>query len=160
MTGLADRMDLAELSEVYLASLDEGVFDEEWARSLFTEDAELVFPVGADHGIPGAVALTRKAMERWEGTQHHGSGCRVELDGDRATVRWSLIATHLHFGSPRPPAATRHFQLGGRFEALAVRTGLGWRFSRLHLRITWSTGVAAAEVESVDAVALTAPGGP
>ncbi|MHC3458702.1 nuclear transport factor 2 family protein [Streptomyces flavovirens] len=151
---LTDRAELGDLAERYLASLDTGTFDDAWARSLFTEDVELVFPVGSHQGRAGAAAFTRQIMERWDGTHHHGSSALVELDGDRATVAWSLIASHLHFGSPRPPAASHHFQLGGRFDTSVRRTPHGWRFARMRLRITWSTGAAAAAVTSVDAETL------
>nr|WSY51618.1 nuclear transport factor 2 family protein [Streptomyces sp. NBC_00886] len=147
---LADRTVLGDLAERYLTSLDEGTFDDEWARSFFTEDIELTFPVGSHQGRAGAAAFTREIMERWDGTHHHGSPALVEIDADRATVAWSLIASHLHFDSPRPPAASRFFQLGGRFDTSARRTPAGWRFARMRLRITWSTGAASAAVTSVD----------
>ncbi|MER7488622.1 nuclear transport factor 2 family protein [Streptomyces sp. NPDC126497] len=147
---LADRAALGDLAERYLASLDEGTFDDAWARSFFTEDVELTFPVGSHRGRAGVAAFTREIMERWDGTHHHGSPPLVELDGDRATVAWSLIASHLHFDSPRPPAASRYFQLGGRFDTSVRRTPAGWRFARMRLRITWSTGPASAAVTSVD----------
>lgn len=143
---LTDRAVLGDLAERYLASLDEGTFGDEWARSFFTEDVELTFPVGGHQGRAGAAAFTRKIMERWDGTHHHGSPALVELDGDRASVAWSLIASHLHFDSPRPPAASHYFQLGGRFDTSVRRTPAGWRFARMRLRITWSTGRAPAAV--------------
>jgi hypothetical protein len=147
---LADRTDLGDLAERYLASLDAGTFDDEWASSFFTQDVELTFPVGSHQGRAGAAAFTRKIMERWDGTHHHGSPALVEPDGDRATVAWSLIASHLHFDSPRPPAASRYFQLGGRFDTFVRRTPAGWRFARMRLRITWSTGPASTTVTSLD----------
>ncbi|MCT4356200.1 nuclear transport factor 2 family protein [Streptomyces sp. Je 1-79] len=154
LADLADRAALGDLAEGYLASLDEGTFDEEWARSFFTEDVELVYPVGSHRGIAGVPGFTRQIMDRWESTHHQGSPSLVVLDGDRATVSWSLIASHLHFDSPRPPAASRYFQLGGRFDASARRTPLGWRFTRMRLRIIWSTGQVPAEVTSVAAETL------
>lgn len=106
---LADRTVLGDFAERYLASLDEGTFDDEWASSFFTEDIELTFPVGSHQGRVGAAAFTREIMERWDGTHHHGSPALVEIDADRATVAWSLIASHLHFDSPgrrRPRASS------------------------------------------------------
>ncbi|MFC7310780.1 nuclear transport factor 2 family protein [Streptomyces monticola] len=149
------RAALSELVERYLASLDTGNFDDTWARSFFTEDIELTFPVGSHQGIAGLAGFTRAIMGRWESTHHHGSGCLVVPDGeDRAGVRWSLIASHMHFGSPRPPAVSRCFQLGGRFDGTARNTPQGWRFERLRLRITWSSGAPPTEVSSVDDATL------
>ncbi|CAO0835082.1 hypothetical protein SMICM17S_10633 [Streptomyces microflavus] len=74
-----------------------------WAASLFTEDVELLFPVGSHQGLTGADGFLREIMERWDRTHHHGSLASVEPDGDLAAVSWSLIASHVHFGSPLPP---------------------------------------------------------
>lgn len=157
---LADLHALGRLVEGYLASLDRDVFDEDWARSFFTEDVALTFPVGAHDGRAGVEDFTRAIMDRWESTHHHGSTPLIDLDGDRASVTWSLIASHIHFGSPQPPAASRCFQLGGRFDASVRRTSEGWRFERLRLRITWTAGSAHTEVTSVDAATLNTGDGP
>ncbi|MFD1659491.1 ester cyclase [Streptomyces caeni] len=151
---LSDRASLSELVDRYMVTLDEGPFDDDWAKSLFTEDISLVFPVGSHQGIAGAADFTQKIMNRWERTHHHGSGTVIELDGDRASISWSLIASHVHFGSPRPPAPTSYFQLGGRFDGVAQRTPRGWRIKSLKLRIVWSTGAVPSGVTSVDATTV------
>ncbi|WP_324788393.1 nuclear transport factor 2 family protein [Streptomyces sp. H51] len=155
---LADLAALQHLIERYLASLDEGVFDESWARSLFTEDIEMTFPVGSHQGITGVTGFIGEIMARWGRTHHHGSGGSVELDGDRAAVSWSLIASHVHYGSPLPPEATEYFQLGGRFTGTARRTPDGWRFDRLGLRIVWTTGTVPKDVTRVDTQTLDTRG--
>ncbi|MFD3567674.1 nuclear transport factor 2 family protein [Streptomyces sp. NPDC058671] len=177
---LSDVAALNNLIDRYLASLDEGLadtpsgsdaapgagsgtdsgsgsgsgFDEMWAASLFTEDVELVFPVGSHQGLAGADGFLRQIMERWSRTHHHGSLASVEPDGDRAAVSWSLIASHVHFGSPVPPQPSAYFQIGGRFTGVARRTADGWRFARLRLRIVWSTGSPPGGVTEVDARTL------
>ncbi|MFF0054818.1 nuclear transport factor 2 family protein [Streptomyces microflavus] len=131
-------------------------FDAVWAASLFTEDVELLFPVGSHQGLTGADGFLREIMERWGRTHHHGSLASVEPDGDLAAVSWSLIASHVHFGSPLPPQPSAYFQIGGRFTGVARRTPDGWRFARLRLRIVWSTGSPPGGVTEVDARTLEA----
>ncbi|WP_432065863.1 nuclear transport factor 2 family protein [Streptomyces sp. C10-9-1] len=174
---LADIAALNNLIDRYLTSLDEGLappgtdprpgsgeggpvrsgFDEEWAASLFTEDVELLFPVGSHRGLAGADRFLREIMERWSRTHHHGSLAFVEPDGDRAEIGWSLLASHVHFGSPLPPQPSAYFQIGGRFTGTARRTAAGWRFARLRLRIVWSTGTPPGGVTEVDARSLEHP---
>ncbi|XMN07527.1 nuclear transport factor 2 family protein [Streptomyces griseobrunneus] len=175
---LSDIAALNHLIDRYLAGLDEGLassaststsgsgsglgsgpgsgFDAVWAASLFTEDVELLFPVGSHQGLTGADGFLREIMERWGRTHHHGSLASVEPDGDRAAVSWSLIASHVHFGSPLPPQPSAYFQIGGRFTGVARRTPDGWRFARLQLRIVWSTGSPPGGVTEVDARTLDA----
>jgi hypothetical protein len=154
----SDTLALGRLVHRYLASLDEGTFDWAWASSLFTEDVELTFPVGSHQGISGVPGFTREIMARWGRTHHHGSDTSVDLDGDRAALSWSLIASHIHFGSPLPPDPSRYFQLGGRFAASARRTPDGWRIERLQLRIVWSTGAVPKGVTQVDTQTLDTRG--
>ncbi|MEU6895139.1 nuclear transport factor 2 family protein [Streptomyces sp. NPDC046557] len=158
VTRLSDLAALSKLSERYLATLDEGTFDAVWAESLFTEDVELTFPVGSHRGVAGVPKFTSQIMERWGRTHHHGSDVSVELDADRAAISWSLIASHVHFGSPLPPDASRYFQLGGRFTASARRTPDGWRIDRLRLRIVWTTGAVPQGVTEVDTKTLDTRG--
>ena len=159
--GLARLTDLAEIQQLvghYLACLDEGVFDEARAESLFTGDIEMTFPVGSHRGISGVGAFTEAIMERWARTHHHGSDTSVSLDGDRAGLGWSLIASRIHHGSPLPPAPTEYFQLGGRFTGAVRRTPDGRRFERLRLRIVWTTGTVPAGVSRINATTLDTRG--
>lgn len=145
---LSDRLAVTELVDRYLHSLDADQFDDEWARSMFTPDVVLTYPVGSHQGIDGVAEFTAQIMRRWAGTHHLGGNCLVDLDGDRAAVTWNLIAYHIHPGSPPPPASGHHFRLGGKFDGDVVRTPHGWRFQRLRLRITWTAGSAVTGIVS------------
>ena len=155
---LSDRASLGELIDRYLLTLDEGVFDEKWAESLFTEDVELTFPVGAHRGISGVTGFTREIMYRWAQTHHHGSHYVIEQGGDRVEIAWSIIASHVHPGSPPPPGSVSYFQLGGRFDGVARRTPQGWRFERLGLRITWTTGPVPGDIPPIAPDTYDVPG--
>ena len=137
---LSDRADLTDLADRYLRALDERAFDEVQAYSVFTDDVELNFPPGDHSGIVGVAEFNRGFMGHWDRTHHNVSSYFIELDGDRATIAWNIIAVHVHPGSPPPPTHAEHFYLGGRFEGAARRTKRGWRLRRLALRVTWTAG--------------------
>lgn len=148
---LVDQADLRDLVDRYLRSLDVRGFDEVWATAHFTDDVVLSFPVGSHRGIAGVVEFTDTIMRRWPTTLHHGTNCTAAVNGDHARVTWNLLASHVHPGSPPPPAPSEVFHLGGVFTAVAVRTAEGWRFRQLNLRIVWTAGQAATGIPPVSA---------
>lgn len=137
---LSDRAALTELADRYLRALDEGNFDQQRARLVFSEDVTLDFPPGDHHGLAGVADFTSSFMGHWARTHHNVSHYHIELDDDQATIAWNIVAVHVHRGSPPPPASAAHFYLGGRFEGAAVRTEHGWRLRRLALRVVWTAG--------------------
>ncbi len=143
---LADRAVLSDLISRYFLALDEGTFDDTRARAVFTPDAALSFPPGDHRGLDGLVGFTADFMAHWVRTHHHCSNLAIDVNGGRAALRWDVIATHVHHGSPPPPAQGHHFQLGGRFDAAAVRTGSGWRIEKLALRVLWTTGTGIPSI--------------
>lgn len=141
---LADRLEVRDLVDRYLADLDEAEFDDAWARSVFTEDGRFEFAMGGHDGVPGMAEYTAAMMGKWRRTQHVASGHIVDVDGDLARVRGNLIATHLHAGDAEP------FQVGDRFEGEAVRTEGGWRFARLAFEVLWTRGTPPGRVDIHD----------
>ncbi|MCC3771625.1 nuclear transport factor 2 family protein [Streptomyces sp. UNOC14_S4] len=144
---LVDRAEITGLVDRYLLSLDtlpggDG-FDDEWARSFFTEDVEISSPVGEHRGIEGLAESERATMAKFERTQHIGTNYLIGLDGDRATVRWNALMTHVHLASTQAARGAEpggHFDVGGTFTGEAVRTADGWRFRRLDIRAVWTNG--------------------
>jgi SnoaL-like protein len=143
---LSDRAAIAELIDRYLLVLDDGAFDDIAAHAVFTDDVALEFPPGNHYGVAGVARFTRGFMGHWARTHHHASNYLIDLDGDRAAVTWNVLATHVHPDSPPPPASGNHFQLGGRFEGVAVRQGSKWRLQRLALRVIWTSGVGVPSI--------------
>lgn len=143
LSKLIDRMEIVELADRFMVSLDERNFDDEWVRRFHTSDFTMESPVGDVVGLDGLAESTRVAMERYERTQHLASNHIVDLDGDRAVVRWNALMVHVHLTST---AAARgedpgvHFDVGGRFDAEAVRTADGWRFRRMDVLPVWFNG--------------------
>ncbi|MFE5872901.1 nuclear transport factor 2 family protein [Streptomyces roseifaciens] len=146
LRALTDRAAVERLVTRYLRSLDEGPFDTAWARTFFTDDAWSETPVGVYEGIDAQLSSTGGAMALFERTVHFGTDVDVELDGDRAALRWNQLSTHVlkEDGGPEEDGGAqgeRLFVSGGHCEAEAVRSADGsWRFRRLALRIAWTQG--------------------
>jgi hypothetical protein len=146
---LVDRAEIDDLIDRFSRDLDDRTrerqpFDVAWVRAYFTDDATVDYPVGTARGADNISALIDgKGMAPFQRTQHVTANHLVELDGDRAAVRFNLIATHVHAEDVRlrrgdPPGA--HFTVGDYYEGDLVRTPAGWRFSRQSLTVTWTEG--------------------
>jgi hypothetical protein len=150
-----DRAEITDLVNRYVITLDthdELGCDDEWYRTIFTEDVKLEFPIGGYDGVPGLAGFQTAARAKWDRTHHVGTNCVVNLDGDHATVRAQVLGTHVHLrdqGTEPLP----HFTVGGYYDAEAVRTTGGWRFRRLALHVVWTTGPGLApQPSTVDLV--------
>lgn len=137
LQALTDRAEITDLIDRLFRALDERGLDRAWGRSIFTDDVHVTFPIGEHQGLDEVVAAVAEGMDRFGPTQHSGSNYLIDLDGDRATVRWNAIQTHL------PPGATpfdEPFVSGGYYDGEAVRTADGWRFRRQAYHLVWLTG--------------------
>lgn len=135
---LTDRAAISELIDRYVVLLDtqdENGFDESWPRTLFTEDVRLHFPIGTHEGIPGVAEFHHAAKQKFDRTLHLSANHVIRLDGDRAHVRFHLIATHVHHDGGAPL-----FDIGGHYTGEAVRTTAGWRFREWGFHLTWASG--------------------
>ncbi|MFF8379988.1 nuclear transport factor 2 family protein [Streptomyces sp. NPDC015661] len=141
--GAAAVAEIGGLLDRYLISLDHDKLDEEWARSLFTRDSCVEFPISRHEGIDGLAAYHRAALAAFERTQHLNSPAVVVLHGaDRASLRANLISTHVHLpaADPSDEAARVPFATGTSVDGEVRRTPDGWRLTRLSFRLIWATG--------------------
>ncbi|GAA2608948.1 nuclear transport factor 2 family protein [Actinomadura fulvescens] len=141
--AFVDRVEIIELVDRYMLSLDEAVIDEEWAARFHTADIATWTPVGNTDRLDGIADATRVALERFQRTQHFAANHIVDLDGDRASVRWNALMIHLHLDetqASRGEPLGGHFDVGGIFQAEVVRTRQGWKFRRLDVRPVWLSG--------------------
>jgi predicted nucleic acid-binding protein len=140
---LLERARVVALVDHYVTTLDEPTsFDDDWARSLFTEDVRLEHAIAVLHGIEEVAAAHRVVMGRWERTLHFSTNHRVGLDGEHAHLTARLMAIHVHPGACPPDALIA----ANILEADAVQTRNGWRFERFAPRTIWRTGQSPAEV--------------
>ncbi|MER7987658.1 nuclear transport factor 2 family protein [Streptomyces noursei] len=133
---LTDRADLTDLLDRHLRSLDEGVFDEEWGRAFYTEDATAEMPIGTVRGRDAVVRRIREGMALFDRTMHLGGNPVIEIDGDRATVRGAQLSTHV-----LADGSGALFLSGGHADSTLVRTPDGWRIATSALRIAWTQGI-------------------
>lgn len=149
--GLVDRTEISDLIDRFARDLDdytlEGrAFDVDWVRSYFTEDASVDYPPGSAKGAEDIAALIDgKGMAPFQRTHHVTTNHLLDFapDGDRASVRFNLIATHVYADEARErlghePGA--RFTVGDYYEGEVVRTGEGWRFTRQTLHVVWIDG--------------------
>ena len=133
---LTNRVDVARLCDSYVMHLDRDRDSDEWLTEVFTADAHLTFPFGEYRGLSGLAEFQQMARANVERTQHISSNYDIQLAGDTASVRVHLTAVHV-LGRSDPGT---HFSIGGHYQATAVRTADGWRFSRLIFNLVWNAG--------------------
>jgi hypothetical protein len=150
---LVDRAAVSDLINRFNRDLDDytlegGSFDVDWVRSYFTESATVDYPVGQAAGAEEiAELIDSRGMAPFQRTHHVTANHLVDLVGDRAAVRCNLIATHVFAEDVRErlgEQAGAHFTVGDYYEAEAVRTETGWRFSHQTLHVTWTDGTPPA----------------
>ncbi|CAL9339737.1 hypothetical protein GCM10010266_65110 [Streptomyces griseomycini] len=135
LQALTDRAEITDLMDRYLRSLDDGVFDEEWARAFHTEDVTAEMPIGTVHGRDALLAHVRGGMALFDRTVHLGTNAIIEIDGARATVRGAQLSTHV-----LADGSGSVFISAGHTDAELVRTADGWRISASTLRVVWTQG--------------------
>ncbi|MEU2375717.1 MULTISPECIES: nuclear transport factor 2 family protein [Streptomyces] len=135
LRALTDRAEITDLLDRYLRSLDDGVFDEEWARAFHTEDVTAEMPIGTVHGRAALLARVRRGMALFDRTVHLGTNAVIEVDGDRATARGAQLSTHV-----LADGSGGVFVSAGHAENELVRTADGWRISAAALRVVWTRG--------------------
>lgn len=133
--ALIDRAEITDLMDRYLRSLDEGVFDEEWARAFHTEDVAAQMPIGTVHGRDALLDRVRRGMALFDRTVHLGTNAVIEIDGARATVRGAQLSTHV-----LADGSGSVFVSAGHTDTELVRTADGWRISASTLRVVWTQG--------------------
>ena len=140
---LIERQRVVALVDHYVTTLDEpSSFDEDWARSLFTEDVRLEHEIAVLQGIEEVAGAHRMVMDRWARTFHFTSNHRITFDGEHAHLAARLMAIHVHPGEHPPDPLIAATVL----DADAVQTSNGWRFERFTPRTVWRAGQPAAPI--------------
>lgn len=133
---LGDRAEISQLCDRYVMHLDRDRHDDSWLTAVFTDDAWLTFPFGEYRGLAGLAEFQDMARTNVARTHHMSANHHIEVDGDTARVRVHLVAVHV----PGADEPGRHFDIGGHYEATAVRTPAGWRLRRLVFDLVWADG--------------------
>jgi 3-phenylpropionate/cinnamic acid dioxygenase small subunit len=133
----SDHTEIAQLLYRYGRAIDTRDFDE--LRELFTPDAEICYAVerGSAQRLPEMVEWLRRALTQFKATQHAMASPIVELDGDRAHARTSLVAAHVQ---ERLDGTHVYTVLHGTYRDELVRTPRGWRIAARRLDPVWTAG--------------------
>jgi ketosteroid isomerase-like protein len=131
---LLDRQALADLVIRYAAALDEK--DVDALRELFDPQVEVVgFSHEPIRGVDAWLGFVAAQLGRFHATQHMLGPSLAEIEGDRATTRTELQATHWM----RDPAG-QVFTLYGTYVTQMVRSPRGWRIVRHTLVVRGTQG--------------------
>ncbi|NGO67567.1 nuclear transport factor 2 family protein [Streptomyces boncukensis] len=141
--ALSDRAELTALCDRYVMHLDRDRYEDGWFADVFTQDAELTFPMGTYRGREGMARFQEMAGSTFERTHHLAGNYLVDIEGDQARVRAHLTAVHVR----RRQDPQDHFAIGGHFEAGAVRTARGWRLRTFVFDLVWNAGAAPGNYE-------------
>ncbi len=145
LRDLVEHQRVMALVDRYVSTLDEpSSLDEEWARSLFTQDVRLEHEIAVLEGIEEVAAAHRLVMARWERTLHFSTNHCVTFDGEHAHLTARLIAIHVHPGENPPDSLIAANSL----DADAVLTAEGWRFERFAPTTIWRTGQSPQPIET------------
>ncbi len=141
MTPSESTAEIAGLLDRYLITLDDEKLDDDWTRSLFTEDASVTFPVGGHQGAAGMGAFHQRTLDAFTCTQHMGTHAFVEIEGGGGTARLRANCTSTHVHRPENAAELGPlFRTGTFVDGRARRTPEGWRLSALSFRLMWKHG--------------------
>lgn len=127
---------IANLAATSARALDSA----DWSAfaACFLTDAVIEFTSypPALRGRDAIVDFVRAGRARFDFTQHVVGSQIVELDGDRASSSYYVIAQHVvTYGG-----ATRRCMVGGDYQDEAVRTPEGWRLASRRVHRLWTDG--------------------
>lgn len=128
---MSDRAAILELLFDYARALD----DKDWQgyADLFATDAELVLPWGEAVPRHEIAADTERKLGGFAATHHMSTNQQIRVDGDAATSRSYVQATHVG-----PDGSL--WILGARYDNDYRRSGDTWRFARVRLSTVWESG--------------------
>ena len=130
---LADRAEIADLTYRMLRCIDEHRFAD--MAGCFTEDVILRNSGGEAVGVPAVIAQMETGHKDFPNLQHLATNTQVDFTGDGEAEVWSNL---LRFFAD---ADGRVFQRrGARARIRALRTGDGWRFTRVQVQTVWAEG--------------------
>lgn len=127
---LLNEREISRLLVKFSRCIDTKDFDE-YAR-LYAVDGELRTPWGGHRGQKGLAEHVRRDLGQFEGLHHVSAGHAIDIDGDTATVRATLLATHVI-----DTARAEFWSVGGHYDMSLVRENGTWKFSTVEIHPAW-----------------------
>lgn len=106
--------------------------DWEGYASCYARDGRLVLPGGSHDGRDGLAEYVERDLGGFIATQHVSANHEIEVRGDTARARSSLLATHVTAADGRAFWTT-----GGHYDLELVREDGEWRFSLVTIVPVW-----------------------
>lgn len=129
---LVDRAAITELFHSFARAIDEK--NQPAYADCFAEDGAVTLPHGTYVG-KDAIRAMRGPPPQW-GTHHIQGNHQITVDGDTATARAYVIASHTF----EKAVLHDNARAGGWYDATLARTNEGWRLKTIVLTIVWNTG--------------------
>ena len=106
----------------------------DWAgyADCYARDGRLETPWGEHTGREGMAQHVERDLGGFPATQHVSATHEIEIDGDTARARSSLLATHV-----TDEAGTAFWTVGGHYDLRLVREDGRWRFSDVRIVPAW-----------------------
>ena len=136
LRDVVDRSEIDQLISRHFLSPDDRRTDDAWLESLYTDDFALTVPTGTYTGREEMRTAVRTSALVFERSHHLVANNVIELDGDTASVRSKMIATHLQRADEPENAYTG----GAEYVFDARRTNSGWRLARAEYIGVWTRG--------------------
>jgi hypothetical protein len=130
---LIDRAQIQDLLVAYARCADEKDWD--GFADLYADEGRLVLPFG-DITRDQMAASCERVLRPFGRTHHMFSNFAIDIDGDTASSRHYLHATHVYDAEQQG----RHADIGGWYDNEYRRTEDGWRFVSVNLTFIWSDG--------------------
>ncbi len=129
-----DRIEIVAVLDRYAEALDQRRW--ELLEEVFAPDVDFDFGEWSAHSLPEAVATMRSYLDGCGPSQHLLGNYRVDLDGDRATSRVYVRASHVGVGR----AAGKSYEMAGEYADELRRTPVGWRSVKRRAQVFFELG--------------------
>jgi hypothetical protein len=129
-----DRIEIVAVLDRYAEALDQRRW--ELLEQVFVPDVDFDFGEWSAHSLPEAVATMRSYLDGCGPSQHLLGNYRVDLDGDRATSRVYVRASHVGVGR----AAGKSYEMAGEYADELRRTPAGWRSVKRRAQVFFELG--------------------
>ncbi|MEV6429776.1 nuclear transport factor 2 family protein [Nocardia sp. NPDC051463] len=139
LRDLVDRNQITVLVDQLGRALDEGRFDD--FHTIYTAEATAKTPGGKAEGRDALIAQASRNHSDDRRIQHFISNVMIDIKGSTANVRANLIATFAPAPTDAKTPPQPQYILGEIYSFDALRTGEGWRLSRVETTPLWSIGI-------------------
>jgi ketosteroid isomerase-like protein len=127
---LLDERDISRTLIKFSRCID--MKDFEAYAGLYASDGVLRTPWGGHKGREGLADYVRKDIGDYVALHHVSTGHEIDVDGDQASVRATLLATHV-----TEESGSAFWSVGGHYDMKLRRVEGTWQLSLVELHPVW-----------------------